>query len=321
MFPRLLEIPTAVEGLGALILPPYFTLLSIGFIFAIYLARRWADRQGLDPRKMVDFGILMVIWGILGSRVLHVLADGHFWDYVHVCTDPSKVDWLVDYRECNRLNGIWDAAAQVCHPAFKNCFAWADITAGGFAFYGGLIAAALFSIWFIKRHNWPGGKLCDMGGWTITLGLAWGRMGCFLAGCCFGARHETWPSVVFPSGSPASRSQWREGLLDTYREASHAVHPTQLYESLAALIIAAVAYFWLRPRKRYDGQVFVWSMVAYAVARFSLEFIRRDERGAILGLSTSQIVALGMIAACIYLSTVFKKKSRAVLGSTDSHQK
>jgi phosphatidylglycerol:prolipoprotein diacylglycerol transferase len=313
MNPHLLE-----DWLHGWALPPYFALLAVGFALAIFLARRWSGFHGMDRGRMVDFGIWMVIWGIIGSRLLHVIADGYFWDYVNVCLDPSKVDWMIDAKECAAKSGAWDAAAGVCHPVMAQttsgrlaqCFAWADITAGGFAYYGGLIAAGLFSVYFVRRQGWSVARLCDMGGWTISLGLVWGRMGCFLAGCCFGSRTECELAVVFPAGSAASRQQWREGLLDTYRAESFPVHPTQLYEAAAALAIAALAYFVVRPRKRFDGQVFVVAMTLYAAARFAIEFIRRDDRGALLGLSTSQLVALGMVALCAYLWFHFKKKAR-----------
>lgn len=294
-----------------LTLPAYTTMLVTGFAMVIFLARRWAVRQGLEGGKMVDFGILMFLWGIVGSRLLHVVADGHFWDYVNVCRDPSQVIWRVDEREClNALHGAWDAAAGVCHPIEKNCLAVFDVTAGGFAYYGGFIAAALFSIWFIRRHRWPAARVCDMAGFTISLGLVWGRMGCFLASCCFGARCDLPIAVRFPSGSAASRAQWSEGLLDTYRVPSLPVHPTQIYEALWALLVAVFVYFVLMPRKRFDGQVFVVAMSLYAAGRFAVEFIRRDERGGLLGLSTSQIVAIGMLGLCAWLWVVFSRAAR-----------
>lgn len=293
--------------LGNFQLPAYFTMLVLGFSLAVYLASRWAHLNGLNRGRMIDFGILMVVFGVVGAKILHIFADGHFGDYVNLCRDPSLVNWHVDVHECKALQGNWDATQQLCHPATTNCFAW--ISGSGFAFYGGFIAAALFSIWFIRKYNWPGGKICDMGGWTIMLGLAWGRMGCFLAGCCFGAVTHSHMGISFPKGSPASRHQWQEGLLYSYRDHSMPVHPTQLYESILALAIAALAYFVIRPRKRFDGQVFIFAMVAYAIGRFMLEFIRSDERGGLLGLSTSQLIAIGIIGLCVYLYTVFKKRA------------
>ena len=300
-------------------LPAYSTMLVVGFAIVIFLARRWAVRQGLHGGKMVDFGILMFLWGIVGSRLLHIFADGHFWDYVNACRDPSQVDWHVDARECrNVLHGAWDAARGLCHPIEQNCLAVFDLTAGGFAYYGGFIAAALFSIWFIRRHRWPAAKVCDMAGFTISLGLVWGRMGCFLASCCFGARCDLPFAVSFPPGSAASRQQWQAGLLETYRAPSLPVHPTQIYEAVWALAIATFVYFWLTPRKRFDGQVFVVAMSLYAVGRFAVEFLRRDERGGLLGLSTSQLVALGVLAVCAYLWVVFSRAARRAATPTSS---
>jgi phosphatidylglycerol:prolipoprotein diacylglycerol transferase len=138
-------------------------------------------------------------------------------------------------------------------------------------------------------------------------------MGCFLASCCFGARTEHAIGVVFPGGSSPSRHHWDEGLLHSYRMESLPVHPTQLYEAVASLVIAAFVYFVVRPNKRFDGQVFVVAMVLYAVARFAVEFIRRDERGELLGLSTSQLVALGVIAVCVYLWIHFSRRTKKQL--------
>jgi len=74
------------------------------------------------------------------------------------------------------------------------------------------------------------------------------------------------------------------------------VHPTQVYESAASLAIAAACLVWVHPRKRYDGQVFATFLALYAVARFLLEFLRRDDRGGLFGLSTSQLLGLGLLA-------------------------
>ncbi len=311
MYPRLFDISTGIDGLGDLVLPSYFTMVTLGFIVAALIILRFAKQQALDTRLITDFIIWMAIWGVIGARLLHVVADGHFWDYVNICIDPSLVDWKVDMRECRTLEGVWDAAAGICHPAETYCLAWIDMRGGGGAFYGGFVAAALFAIYFIRKHKLPGGKLIDLSGWALMLGLAWGRMGCFLASCCFGARTDSPIGVIFPGGSAASRKHWEQGLLDSYRLESLPVHPTQLYEAAVGLAIAAFAYFWLHPRKRFDGQVFCVTAGLYAVARFAIEFIRRDDRGAIMGLSTSQLTAIGFLIASAYLWRYFRRRGDA----------
>jgi phosphatidylglycerol:prolipoprotein diacylglycerol transferase len=77
------------------------------------------------------------------------------------------------------------------------------------------------------------------------------------------------------------------------------VHPTQIYESAVSLAIAVFCLVYVHPRKRYDGQVFLSFVTLYAAGRFVLEFWRRDDRGELLGLSTSQLVGLLLVAASI----------------------
>ena len=131
----------------------------------------------------------------------------------------------------------------------------------------------------------------------MPLGLAFGRMGCLLAGCCFGSECDLPWAMSFPPRSPASEQQFKAHLLGSMSAWSHPVHPTQIYESAASLAIAAACLFLVQPRKRYDGQVFAAFLVLYAVARFLLEILRRDDRGALLGLSTSQLIGVALVLA------------------------
>ena len=190
MYPHFLYIATGVPWLDPIDLPAYFTMLVVGFVLSIALLRRWAGRNGIDRALITDMGIYIVITSVVGARILHVFADGRFWDYVNVCIDPSKVTWDVSKATCPGIGGVWDVADGVCRPAKADCFAWAELWNGGFVFYGGLIAAVAFSIWFIRRHRLPLMPLLDAGGWAIPFGLFWGRIGCFFAGCCFGARTD-----------------------------------------------------------------------------------------------------------------------------------
>lgn len=267
---------------------PYFTMLAIGFAMATWLGVRWAKQVGLDKEVVIDLGLYSLIAGVAGGRILHVLADGYFWDYVHLCTDPAQVVWRISEGECTQAEGIWNAAEKICRPGARDCFAWAAFWRGGLTYYGGLIGASAFGLWFLKREKFPVRKGIDMAGMAIPLGLFFGRLGCFLGGCCFGSVHEGFPSVRFPAWSPASEQQFRDGLLPNRALESLAVHPTQLYESLGCLAISAGLLFWLHPRKRFDGQVFLAFLASYSVLRFCVEYLRADDRGGILGLSTSQ---------------------------------
>ncbi len=295
--------PTLFEVFGQP-LPAYFSMLVLGFGTAIYLATRQARRMELDHDTIIDLGLFALIWGVVGARILHVIADGYFWDYVHLCTDPSLVEWHVTPAECDSLAGIWHADRGVCEPSESDCFAWAAFWRGGLAYYGGLLAAGAYGLYFLRRENFPVLKGVDLVGLTIPIGLFFGRMGCFLGGCCFGTQSDASWAVQFPEGTAAYIAHWKQGWLRStsgFADASLPVHPTQLYEAFGCLAIAAIGMLVIRPRKRFDGQIMLVFLGLYAVLRFVLEFYRADDRGALVGLSTSQLIGVGILGLTAYL--------------------
>jgi phosphatidylglycerol:prolipoprotein diacylglycerol transferase len=302
--------------------PAYFLLLLSGFLFATASGALWARRIGKDPDVVVDLGLACLLMGVVGGRLLHVIADGYFWDYVHLCTDPSQVDWKIGQAECGRLRtsdwgwlkelfgaapeprfprGTWDAVKGACHPTTADCWAWARFWAGGLTYYGGFIGASLMAVYLLRRDRFPFWKAADMAGFAVPLGLGFGRMGCLLAGCCFGLRTEGGLGMSFPPHSPASESQFKAGDLASSDAWSHKVLPTQIFESALSLGIAAFCLLYVHGRKRYDGQVFTTFLALYALGRFALEFLRADDRGGLASLSTSQLIGLALVAVAALL--------------------
>jgi len=172
-----------------------------------------------------------------------------------------------------------------------------DFLRSGGVFYGGLIGAVLAGYFLMKRYRLPWWKTADACAPGIAIGNFFGRQGCFAAGCCWGKPTSLPWGVKFSelgheiTGVP----------IDTY------LHPTQLYESFAMLIVF-VFLLWLHKRKRFSGQVILAYALLYSVIRFSIEFVRDDPRGDILGLttltglSTSQLISIVVgIAALIVL--------------------
>ncbi len=102
--------------------------------------------------------------------------------------------------------------------------------------------------------------------------------------------------ISFPAWSPASESQARDHLISHASHVSLPVYPTQLFEAFGCLSLAAVLMFAVHPRKQFDGQVFCAFLVLYALLRFVIEFLRADDRGALFGLSTSQLISAAVIA-------------------------
>lgn len=173
-------------------------------------------------------------------------------------------------------------------------FSRATLEAGG-VFYGGFIAAVLFAFWYLRVHALPVGKTFDVCAPAIAIGQAIGRLGCFAAGCDYGKPASGFLKVVFTN--PVSHEATGVPL-------GIPLHPTQIYESVAALVVFAIL-LWRFRRKSRDGEIFVLYLGLYAVARFFLEFFRGDEdRGFVFDhlLSTSQFISLLAIVTAAALA-------------------
>jgi phosphatidylglycerol:prolipoprotein diacylglycerol transferase len=269
--------------LGKVEFPAYMTMLIIGFALATWLSRREEDRSGRNGDRIVDLALVCVIFGLLGARLLSVLADGHFQDFVHLCTNPKLVpalDAKVAVCQADAQCGyqyLCDQATHHCYPP-RDCLAPLKFWQGGLAFYGGLLLAAPAGLYYARRKRLGILRIADLVSPGIAYGLVFGRLGCFLNGCCYGKPTDLPWGVDFPT------------------LAGHAhVHPTQLYESLGCLGIFALLYWVVRPMKRRHGDVFAALLVLYGSLRFLLEFLRDDERGAILGISTSQWIGIPLV--------------------------
>lgn len=176
----------------------------------------------------------------------------------------------------------------------RQLFTWATLEAGG-VFYGGFVAAVFFALWYSRAYALPVGKFADVFAPAIALGQSIGRLGCFAAGCDYGKPTPSFLAVVFTN--PYSHDLVGVPL-------GIPLHPTQIYESLATLLIFGIL-LWRFRRKTRDGQIFLLYVGLYAVARFFIEFLRGDEdRGFVFDhfLSTSQLIALLALAAAAVLA-------------------
>jgi phosphatidylglycerol:prolipoprotein diacylglycerol transferase len=174
-------------------------------------------------------------------------------------------------------------------------------------YYGGFLLVVPTGIWFLRRYDLPAWKVADLAGFCIPLGIGFGRLGCFFAGCCFGDVCDFPWAVSFPAGSPAAGvhldAQWI-GAGDP----SLPVHPAQLYSVLFNWGIAAFMYWWYRHKRAFDGEVFWLFAILYALFRFLVEILRADERGGYFGASTSQIIGVLLVGLSLYmLSRLYRK--------------
>ncbi len=238
--------------IGQFYLPTYGVVLAIAYLTGIWLLRRKALADDLPDQKVLDLALYILASAILGAKLLLVLVE-----WRRYAANPK------DLIEVVRSGGV---------------------------FYGGLIAATVVAIWYMKRNALPAWRIADMGAPSVALGEAIGRWGCFAAGCCYGKETHGPFGVTFtdPFANEAVGTPLNVPL-----------HPTQIYLSLNAFLMFLILQ-WAYRRKTFDGEVFWLYVLLYAITRGILETWRGDlVRGFVIPgiLSTSQ--AIGLVTAAI----------------------
>jgi phosphatidylglycerol:prolipoprotein diacylglycerol transferase len=182
-----------------------------------------------------------------------------------------------------------------------------DFLRSGGVFYGGLLGAVIAGYFLMKRYQLPWWKTADACAPGIAIGNFFGRQGCFAAGCCWGK----------PTSLPWGVKFSELGHEITGVPIDQHLHPTQLYESFAMLLVFFFL-LWLHKHKRFSGQVILVYALVYSAIRFAIEFVRDDPRGDILGLttltglSTSQMISLVIGVTALILLIARNRKSRVI---------
>jgi phosphatidylglycerol:prolipoprotein diacylglycerol transferase len=153
----------------------------------------------------------------------------------------------------------------------------------GGVFYGGLIVAVIVALWHIRRVGLPLWTTCDVFAPGIALGHVVGRFGCFFAGCCFGKPTNVPWAITFSDPFAAANVGTPLGV---------PLHPTQLYEAGAELLILVFLLATEKSGRKFPGRTFWLYMLLYAISRYVIEFYRGDERGTVGPFSTSQFISL-----------------------------
>jgi phosphatidylglycerol:prolipoprotein diacylglycerol transferase len=174
------------------------------------------------------------------------------------------------------------------------------LTGRGFVFYGSFLFTIPTMLWYFKINKLPVFKMLDVMAMTTCIVHFFGRIGCFLAGCCYGKPTDLFFGVVF-----TDEACYAEPL-------NTALFPTQLFEAIYIFIIASILLV-IRDRRTFYGQLFLLYILFYAVGRSFLEIFRGDsERGYVIGnyISHSQLVAFILILAVLYFYRIWSKKNR-----------
>lgn len=242
---------------------PGIPVQTFGAMIAVGVLLSWKVVEklwkGPDLSSLV---FMLVLAGIIGGRVAHVVEYWH--------ADGFDTDFL-------RAFAVWK---------------------GGLVFYGGLAAALLvLAAWCaVKKPDVL--ALMDTLAVGVPLGHAFGRIGCFCYGCCWGEVSHSALAVTFPARSPVWCAQVHEGLVGPLSASSLPVLPTQLFE--AAFLFGLFAFLlWLHRRK--GAYVVASYFVLYGIWRFAIEFLRSDERPSALGLSSAQLFSIPLVAAGVAL--------------------
>lgn len=238
--------------LGPIIIHSWGAVVAAAFAIALYLMYRDSERVKIDPAKILDFGLLTLILALVGARLIYVL-----FDLSHFIANPVDIFMLQN---------------------------------GGLSIHGGLLGGLISGIIFTKRNKIPFFKLADLTAAPLILGQAIGRIGCLLAGICYGTVTEL-PWAIKFEGIPGLR------------------HPTQLYES--GLDFMIFAFLWAYRKKiRFEGQLFLVYVITYSIARSIVESFRDDM--LLLGpITVAQLASIVIVAFAAVVYGIKAKKGDA----------
>ena len=264
--------PDLIAGLP---IKTYGFCMALGFLAAWHVLSWLCRRTGRPAEPLSNLLMLMLFSGIIGARLEYVRE---FWGR-EFAADPLS------------MFKVWQ---------------------GGLVFYGGLILAiAVFLVWCRVRRERVA-PVADLFVTVIPLAHAFGRVGCFFYGCCYGRLSGSSLAVAFPRHSPAWNAQLAAGVIDPSAPAALPVLPTQLFEAAAVLcLFAALLFVFVRNWRRRPGFTTGCYLVGYASIRFGLEFLRDDMRQRFGAVSIGQVISIGLFILGITFVLVSLLRSRA----------
>lgn len=243
----------------------YLLAMIVSFVLSYLVAKKINQRYQFLPKgeSLFSLFVLATVSGLVGAKLLFIVTQ------IPIMIKDTKT----------------------VIPIFLD---------GGMVFYGGLIFGILSLLWYFKKYKIDSGKALDLFAIVIPFAHMIGRIGCFLAGCCYGKQTNAWYGMLFPYGS--STHIHGEGAR---------VIPTQLIEAILLFSLFVFLFVFHRLAKYKKYRLSSLYLMLYGVIRFLLEFLRGDEiRGRWLFLSTSQWISILIILA----GMIFYRKSVFSLG-------
>ena len=244
--------------IGPITIHMYGVMIAAGFLAALLMTLRRGKKRGYDEDIIWGIFFCAIIGGMLGTRILYYIVE-----IPEIMKDPSI---------------LWD---------FKN----------GYVVYGGIIGGILVGWLYCRIKKLKFLEYFDLMMPSIALAQGFGRIGCFLAGCCYGKETSGPLAVTFTNSDFAPNNV--------------ALIPTQIYSGFLDFA-HFLLLLYVAKHKKADGQVAACYLIFYSIGRFVIEFFRGDiERGSVGVLSTSQFISIfTTVAGIILLLTVVKKQKQ-----------
>jgi phosphatidylglycerol:prolipoprotein diacylglycerol transferase len=254
------QVLFTIPVFGGLKLFGYGAMMVLALLGSTWMATWRARREKLDPEIILDMAFWLFLVGIVGARLFYCFQ---YWG--------------------------------------RGINSWLDVIQywkGGLVYYGGILGGAI--AFFVYRHfrPFPLRPYLDTMAPAIMVGTLFGRLGCFLNGCCYGDPCNLPWAISFPRPSPPWEFEVTRGLIPPEATHSLPLHPTQLYSALDSLVILILLLAFY-PLRRRDGEVLGVLMVAYPISRFLIEYLRNDEGVFFAGLTISQNVSILLLAGAM----------------------
>lgn len=268
-----LKLPVVKTGIPVF---GYGLMMFVGFSSATWLASRRVLKIGQPPEAIWDMMMWALVPGLIGARMIYLMQN---WNQVFAGKRGSEL-LLAPFA-------LWD---------------------GGIVFYGSVIGGIAGVIIYCRRRSIHALAMFDVIAPSMFIGEGFGRVGCFLYGCCYGKACDLPWAVKFPPDSLTFEKLATEGRIIESPLSTIALHPTQLYSSFAAFTLAGILACFFR-RRPYDGAVLALGWIIYPVNRFILEALRDDEpKRWGTPFTFSQLVSIGLLITGIAAMSYFSKR-------------
>lgn len=244
----------------------YGMSMVCGFLVAAWLAGIRAQREGIEPAVMWDVGMVVLFSGVIGARLFFIAEH--------------PADFFGGGRNL-----------------FQILFQFVNLPNGGLVLYGGVLLGIATYIFYCWKRKLSALKVADILIPSIFVGEMFGRIGCLLNGCCYGAPTALPWAIYFPPGSVPFQAELEAGLIAKDAVCTLPLHPTQIYSSLNAMVLAILTWNYFPHRSR-NGSVLLLGWILYPMSRFCIEMVRNDTPPYVffgIPLTIAQWVSIGML--------------------------